>query len=375
MLRFYQFYFHLIKLTKKYQTVHKAHDALFKAFTENKKVSEKLLLFSFSKKHQKDINFESAELASPSFIHTRLSQSQTDVLYKFHKAGKPAYLLIEQQSTADANIVFRCIKYSQHIADRHIQQQQAKKLPAKYPLIFALVLYHGQKSPYPYSYKLQDHFEAPQTLQTPPLIYSFKDLNLIPDSTLEKQGAASWLLLLLKHAFDRNLYHWTKKYFKTSKILKWLKEGGTVENLEISLRYLAHQIPTDPTGSVSQHGQKNLTKDEKIRDLFRTLRDTLNTEDTLKGDSEMTSMAEYLIERGNGKGMVEGLKTVMIECQKLEVMKEGIKQGMQQGMQQGMLNFARTMLSHGYPMEEIKKITKLPLKKIREIQQNSQSSR
>ncbi|MDX7527185.1 Rpn family recombination-promoting nuclease/putative transposase, partial [Enterobacter hormaechei] len=68
------------------------------------------------------------------------------------------YTIIEHQSSADAHMAFRLMRYAIAVMQRHLDAGH-KKLPLVIPLLF----YHGAASPYPYSLCWLDEFDDPES--------------------------------------------------------------------------------------------------------------------------------------------------------------------------------------------------------------------
>ena len=312
--------------------IHHPHDALFKSLALNKEILIHFFNLGFGKRRLNQMDFTCPEPSSTDFIHKKLRQTRADVLYKIPRNGRPSYFLIEQQSTPDKKITLRCLDYGHEICRRHLQQNKN----GKFPEIFALVLYHGRQSPYPYETKLRDYFENPKAGKLHHFFYQFKDLTRIKDHVLKRQGAASWPLLLFKHIFDSDLYHWAKHQFQSGLVSTWLKNGGTFENLEASIEYLLHHINLD-----SLTESDKVARTDELIDLINT---SLNfSQDTPQGGKKMTSMAEFLKEQGFEKGVVVGIE---------------------QGRKESLENIVNAMISCGYPIEEVQKITQFSQHKI-----------
>ena len=81
-----------------------------------------------------------------------------DVLYRcIFEGGQPGYLfaMCEHQSTPEAQMPLRLLKYNVATIEKHLQQDQDK-----FPIIVNMVLYHGS-SPWNYSTKFADYYVYP----------------------------------------------------------------------------------------------------------------------------------------------------------------------------------------------------------------------
>ena len=62
-----------------------------------------------------------------------------------------------------------------------------------------------------------------------------------------------------------------------------------------------------------------------------------------------------------------------IKVQRKEAYNDGLEQGVKQGIEQQSLETARNMLTFGYTVEEISKITNLPLEKIENLAKSNKN--
>jgi predicted transposase/invertase (TIGR01784 family) len=95
-------------------------------------------------------------------VNEKLKESISDILYTVETTEGLGYLslLLEHQHTPQRMLAFRILRYKVAIMDRHIQQRHAKL-----PLVYAIVIYNGKVSPYPYSQDIFDLFEDRQTAE------------------------------------------------------------------------------------------------------------------------------------------------------------------------------------------------------------------
>ncbi|PCJ99629.1 MAG: hypothetical protein COA42_24045, partial [Alteromonadaceae bacterium] len=112
-------------------------------------------------------------------------------------------LLVEHQSTPDRMMPFRVLQYLVGFLNTRLKSSGDKRLPAVYGLVF----YHGERSPYPYSLKLQDCFDDPLGLMTTffnqptPLI----DVSQLNDDELRRQNWVGPMTRALKHIRDQDI--------------------------------------------------------------------------------------------------------------------------------------------------------------------------
>ncbi|WP_339058492.1 Rpn family recombination-promoting nuclease/putative transposase [Candidatus Regiella endosymbiont of Tuberolachnus salignus] len=109
------------------------------------------------------------------------------------------YLAAEHQSSDDEMMAFRILCYVVELMNNHLKQGH-KKLP----IVLPLVLYHGEKSPYPYSTKIWDCFENPELAKAIALKpFQLIDLTVMSDEEINQHGLASVMEILFKHYRQR----------------------------------------------------------------------------------------------------------------------------------------------------------------------------
>ncbi|WP_119343832.1 Rpn family recombination-promoting nuclease/putative transposase [Facilibium subflavum] len=189
------------------------HDAFFKANMADKKRAIKALKQHFSPELVALIDFKTIKSRSTEFIQHNLHKVISDVLYSCKIKDKDAYLYViwEHQSTSDALMAFRMLTYVTQIMQHHLQQGY-KKLP----LVLPAVIYHGKKSPYPYSTSIFDCFED-KTLAAEYAFRSFEliDLTVMSDDDLAKFDPDLMFEYMLKHSRDNlveQLTQWLLKH-------------------------------------------------------------------------------------------------------------------------------------------------------------------
>ena len=124
------------------------HDMLFKSMCGNKEITIDLIKSALPRKVFSKIDLSTLSLTDKSFVSPRLRAQHCDIIYQAEINGHEGYIafLIEHQSTADSLMAFRKLEYNVGLMRQHLNQG-AEKLP----VIINICLYHGEKSPYPYS--------------------------------------------------------------------------------------------------------------------------------------------------------------------------------------------------------------------------------
>jgi len=224
-------------------------------------------------------------------------------------------VLVEHQSTPDKHMAFRLIRYAVAAMQRHLDAGY-KKLPLVIPLLF----YTGRRSPYPYSTRWLDEFDAPALAEKLygnafPLV----DVTVIPDDEIMKHRSMAALTLLQKHIYQRDIGTLTDRlvtllmadYLSSPQVMAlihYLIQAAESADSEAFVRELAQRVP--------QHG------------------DTLMT------------IAQQLEQKGIEKGIEKGIKL-------------GEQRGLEKGRNEGKLEVARSLLNMGMSRESVQEATGL----------------
>ena len=181
-----------------------AHDQFFRTALSNQRVVREFLTAWLPSSLREGIDFSHLELQPRSQINDLRKESAVDVLYKTRIDGHDGYvyLLLEHQSTPDALMPFRLLKYVCNIIDYHLKTHRTKKIPLVYPV----VVYHG-KNKYPFSTNINELVDAPPVLVERYFLKPFQliDLGDIADETLKQQAWSGIMTFALKHIFARDV--------------------------------------------------------------------------------------------------------------------------------------------------------------------------
>jgi len=119
------------------------HDALFKAGFEIPADAAAVFQRALPSELAAAISWESLERESGSFIDPQLANRHSDLLFRATLQGEPAllYLLVEHQSSNDADMTLRMLVYLVRIFERF--RKQAGNELAPLPLIVPVVVAHA----------------------------------------------------------------------------------------------------------------------------------------------------------------------------------------------------------------------------------------
>ncbi|HGJ5877761.1 MAG TPA: Rpn family recombination-promoting nuclease/putative transposase [Arsenophonus nasoniae] len=289
-------------MTKKFTPT--PHDAIFKQFLSEKETAKDFFDIWLPDEIKALCDLDSLKVESGSFIDAEMKNYQSDILYsiKTEKGSGYLYLLIEHQSTPDKLMAWRLMRYSMAAMQKHLEAGH-KKLPLVFPILF----YTGEKSPYPYSTDWFDCFsgrDIAERIYTKP--FKLVDVTTLDDGEIMQHKRMALLELIQKHIRKRDIS----------------------ELLDSIVNLLSYNYYTD---------------------------------------NQVITMFNYLIQEGNTKKPMEFITEIAKQSEKHEealmtiaqqIEEIGIKKGLQQGMQQGKMaekkEIARQLLKKGVEKEIIK---------------------
>ena len=299
-------------MTKK-GTTSTPHDAVFKQFLSHPECARDFIEIHLPASLRQLCDLQTLKLESGSFIEADLRASYSDVLWSLKTSDGDGYIyvVIEHQSTPDAHMAFRLMRYALAAMQRHLDAGH-KTLPLVVPMLF----YHGATTPYPWSLNWLDCFADPplaRELYASP--FPLVDITVIPDDEIVRHRRVALLELIQKHIRQRDLM-------------------GIVEQLT----------------TILLSGDAN---DRQLKTLFNYLLQTGNArrfgrfihevaQRVPQHRERLMTIAERLQEVGRRKGK-----------------REGRLEGRQEGQHAEALRIAQRMLADGIARETVVKITGL----------------
>ena len=309
------------------------HDHNFRVSLSNIEVAKEFLKIHLPKQIFKTIKLNTLSICQNSYITADLQEHLSDILYKAKTINNKdcyAYLLIEHQSTATWDMPIRILQYQLSIIDSHLKQYPNQK---KIPIVVALLVYNGIKSPYPYTLNIFDLFNdielGKKTFAKPANLI---DLTTIPDEKIKKHNLVGLLEFAQKHVRDRKflkqatenltqILNGLEAYINTSGLIEdnnsWLKNY-----IYSNLHYIYYFA--------------NITNEQEFAEQLETV-------NFVKREKIMGALARNIEQQGIEKGKVEG---------KIEV--------------------AKAMLNAGSDLQFITKVTGFTEEEINELGQTSQ---
>ncbi len=253
------------------------------------------------------------------FVDQDLKQYACDALFTMKTvSGEEGYIycLAEHQSTENAFMAFRMLRYAVAAMQRHFEQHH------ELPLVIPLLFYHGERSPYPYSMNWPDCFRNPELaakIYTRP--FHLVDVKVLDDDEIMQHRRMGALTLLMKHSRSRDIL------LQMDRLVQLIQTSLNEELSQVLFHYLLN-------------GSEHVT----VR-FLQTLAQHLP-----EHEGNIMTLAEQLKQSGREEGIALGLE-----------------RGMAQGMERGKLETARNMLNAGINRKMVLELTGLSENQLKKI--------
>ena len=283
----------------KKNTTSTPHDAVFKRFLGHPATARDFLDIWLPESLRALCNLNTLKLESGSFVEEDLRASYSDVLWSLQttKGRGYIYALIEHQSSPDAHMAFRLMRYAIAAMQRHLDAGH-KTLPLVVPILF----YHGVASPYPFSLCWLDEFDDPETARrlygaTFPQV----DITVVSDDEIMQHRRMALLELVQKHIRERDLMLLVdklavllvKEHANDSQIetlFNYLLQSGSATRFEAFIRKLAGRVPLHK---------------ERLMTIAECLRESGRKEGKMEGKlDEALRIAHAMLEKGIDRDLV-----------------------------------------------------------------------
>lgn len=221
------------------------------------------------------------------------------------------YVVIEHQSSPDAHMAFRLLRYAISAMQRHLDAGHSTL-----PLVIPMLFYHGIQSPYPFSLCWLDEFDHSVVARA---LYAeafpLVDITVVADDEIMQHRRIALLELVQKHIRQRDLLEWVDR-------LALLMVTGCANDNQMKalFNYLLQSGDSVRFHEFLQAAVARLPEQKE----------------------KLMTIAERLREEGHWEGV-----------------QVGVKQGVLQGIRQESLRIARTMLENGMDNAIIQRITGL----------------
>lgn len=228
------------------------HDAVFKQFLYHPDTARDFLDIYLPSTLRELCDLQTLKLESGSFIEDSLRASYSDVLWslKTNEGDGYIYVVIEHQSSPDAHMAFRLMRYAMAAMQRHLDAGH-KTLPLVIPMLF----YHGALSPYPFSLCWLDEFDDPIVArQLYSATFPLVDITVIPDDEIMQHCRIALLELMQKHIRKRDLMGLVEQlvsllatgYANDSQLktlFNYMMQFGNTPHIDKFIREVAQRVP------------------------------------------------------------------------------------------------------------------------------------
>jgi predicted transposase/invertase (TIGR01784 family) len=264
-------------MSKKIQS---AHDHVFKNILGREDVARDFVRYYMPAEITSELNLDSLEVASESYISDHLQESLSDLVLTLQlKSGDPAevYILIEHKSSLGKWTKLQLFKYMSEM-----WQKAAKANKERLPLIVPLVFYHGKKQ-WRYSLEFSDLFDLPNETYRKYIPKFEHILHEVP--AVNKQKVESTITLEVFHLVLEYIFY-PKKRDKIYESFALLYQGLNAEDAGEIFRVLIKYVL-----SATEVSPKEV--EENVKHLPG-------------GVETVRTTADVLREEGYGRGVLEG---------------------------------------------------------------------
>ena len=269
------------------------HDAAFKQFLYHPDTARDFLDIYLPSTLRELCDLQTLKLESGSFIEDSLRASYSDVLWslKTNEGDGYIYVVIEHQSSPDAHMAFRLMRYAMAAMQRHLDAGH-KTLPLVIPMLF----YHGALSPYPFSLCWLDEFDDPIVArQLYSATFPLVDITVIPDDEIMQHRRIALLELMQKHIRKRDLMGLVEQlvsllatgYANDSQLktlFNYMMQFGNTPHVDKFIREVAQRVPQQKESlmTIAEVLQQEAKQQEALRIAQMMLANGISHEIILK---------------------------------------------------------------------------------------------
>ena len=269
------------------------HDAVFKQFLYHPDTARDFLDIYLPSTLRELCDLQTLKLESGSFIEDSLRASYSDVLWslKTNEGDGYIYVVIEHQSSPDAHMAFRLMRYAMAAMQRHLDAGH-KTLTLVIPMLF----YHGALSPYPFSLCWLDEFDDPIVArQLYSATFPLVDITVIPDDEIMQHRRIALLELMQKHIRKRDLMGLVEQlvsllatgYANDSQLktlFNYMMQFGNTPHVDKFIREVAQRVPQQKESlmTIAEVLQQEAKQQEALRIAQMMLANGISHEIILK---------------------------------------------------------------------------------------------
>ena len=336
------------------------HDGYFRVNLEEPKVRNTFLKRFLPKYFQQICNIEASALELNHHVGDALEQTVSDVVLSIPTTdGYKVFTLIEHQSSADKNIVWRMYEYMNAIIKRHHKQQGTR------PHVVPILFYQGDGKPYSGTLNVQEEF-MPKIMS--PTITS-RDLvvvDLAPMSDDEIMGCDNLAAMMLAMKYVRKPDDFNKVMDKMIIALSRLPsdlQGKTLIYINNQWDYAKQELER------AMH-ERQILSEGKMSNLIDVLRKEIREHD-LKQYEQKLQQSEQKLQQSEQK-LQQSEQKIQQSEQKIQQYEQELQQSkleQQQSQQehQVLLHLFNSYLAEGKVAKDIKERTGLSLQRIQQL--------
>ena len=300
------------------------HDYGYKKLFSNKTIFRQLLETFVGEEWVKELNFDDCETLDKSFISDHYKETESDIIYRVKIRNQPVfiYVLLEFQSTVDYFMGLRVLNYLTNFYMDYIQTNTSVK---KLPGVFPIVLYNGDRS-WSAPVNISDLIESIPDLGRFGLNFEYFKIaenEFTVDSLLKIRNIVSTLFLA-----ERNC--------ESELLLQELLSVFDNEDDKIAISLLFNWFQ-----QLWEHGRID-------QDKYHSMERVYNTKEEVKNMLITSIQKEKKLFFQQGKH-------------------EGKREGKREGILEGKMEIAKEMLSEGFEIEIIARITGISKQEIEKL--------
>jgi predicted transposase/invertase (TIGR01784 family) len=275
------------------------HDALFKVAFSKPEAAASQLRALLPAELLAELDLTAIKVMPPNHVDPELRQTQSDLLFEVPQRSRlPAliYVLYEHQSTPDALMPYRLLRYMLRVWEDWLERNKAER-PTRLPPVIPIVLYHGERA-----------WSAPRSLG------ELLDLDpaLLP-AIQRRVPDFAFVLDDLSQRSDEELRARTAPplTFSALVLFKWGREDVDLLAVWRSLADAIRQLQAEPNWTVGlqQLARYTLSVGEISReDLARIARELAGPE----AEETIMTTAEKLRQEGRQEGALQGRREQLL---------------------------------------------------------------
>ncbi len=194
----------------KQELLQNIHDKFCRGALKIKPIARSVLEENLPPRIKASVDLDTLKICKDSFIESDMKEYYSDILYQaqFGKETGFLYFLFEHKSRPDKHIFLQLSQYMLSIWNLYNKQSTDPKSLRSLPIVLPLVIYHGKQAwniPARFSECFQGVTDDLKHY-IPDFSYLLYDLSAYTDEEIKGSVMARVSLLILKHAYDKDLF-------------------------------------------------------------------------------------------------------------------------------------------------------------------------